>query len=217
MSNLLANPVNTFQSWYFTKMLGIVCDHRQTKMSGGDGNHNVEIANGQSMAGERMPNLRIVTSPIAKRQNNKRLFNLSWLFKMFLYSLAVKCSVCKFSNAYLRGKNLICRSISNMLVYPTAMMEILYPSVGIKDKSFHNKLIVKIYFAIKGTTVVAMLHHLIVLLALSVLRPYTCHFQKFGFAFFCRKIRRCLFGHNQLFGQPLTVTLRERKSLQISP
>ena len=207
MSGLLANPVHAFQSWNFSKVLGVVCDHRQTILSCGDSYHNIKIANGQSAVGKRLSNLCIVTNPVAKRQDCKRLFNLSWLFKMFLNSIAVKRPVCKLGNAYFRGKNLPCRCFINMNIYPTTMVEVFNPCISIKDITFHGRLIVKINFAIKRTAIVTMLHHLIVLFAFCILRPNASHFQKFGFTLFCLRLRHGFLGHNQLVSQPLAVGL----------
>ena len=75
----------------------------------------------------------------------------------------------------------------------------------------------KSYFTIKGTTIIAMLHHLIILLALSILRPDTFHLKKFSQGIVFSYVLLYLCGHNQLVSQPFPVTLRKRKPLQVSP
>lgn len=104
-----------------------------------------------------------------------------------------------------------------MLIYPTTMMEVFDPSVRIKNITFHICLIIKVYFTIKRTAIVSVLHHLIVLFTLRILRPYASHFQEFGFTLLCSQFWDTLLWHNQFPSQPLPVTLRERKPLQVSP
>ena len=77
-----------------------------------------------------------------------------------------------------------------------------------------NGQIIKVDFAVKRTTIITMLHHLIVLFSFFCFRPNTCQFKKFSLTFFCRKCCCLFFGHNQFVGQPLTIVLRERKPLQ---
>ena len=84
-------------------------------------------------------------------------------------------------------------------------------------ETLHKPLIIKIDFTIKRTTIIAMLQHLIVFLAIFRFRPNTSQTEKTSLTLFCRKFWLFVFGHNQLVGQPLTVALRERKPLQICP
>ncbi len=214
---LSLNPVNAVDARNLTEVLGIMGDNSQSKVAGCDSYHDVKISYNDTLAGERLSYLGIVTSPVAKWQDCKCLCNFLRLLKMTFYSLTVKSSISKFGNGNLRSKNLFGRCLCNMLVYTSAMAEVFNPSVRIKDVPFHNGLIIKSYLAVQGTAIVAMLHHLIILLTFSILRPDACQTQEASLALFSRKLRRSFFGHNQLIGQPLSITLRERKPLQICP
>lgn len=156
-------------------------------------------------------------SLIAKWQDSKFLCNFLRLLKMPFYSLTVKSTISKFGNGNLRSKNLFGRSLCNMLVYTSAMAEVFNPSVRIKDVPFHYGLIIKSYLAVQRTAIVTMLHHLIIFLTFSILRPDASQAQESSLALFCRKFRRSFFGHNQFIGQPLAIALRERKPLKICP
>ena len=100
---------------------------------------------------------------------------------------------------------------------PRVTTEILNPSIGVENETFHKPLIIQIDFTMKRTTIIAMLHHLIVLLAFFCFRPDASQTEETSLALFCRKFSLFVFRHNQLVGQPLTVALRERKALQICP
>ena len=203
------HPVNTLQTRNLTEMFSVVSDYCEAVMTGGNGYENIHIANDDSLASECMTNLCVITNPITKRKNSESPFYLLGFFKMLFDSLAVKSAVCKFGNTYLRGKYHISRSLCYMFSNPTTMAEIFNPSVGIKDIPIHKSSIAKIYFTIKRTTIVAMLHHLIVFFSLLRFRPNACHFQELGFSLFCRKFRCRFLRHNQFICQPFTVALRE--------
>ena len=164
-----------------------------------------------------MTNLCIVTNPVANRQNCESFFDFLWLLEAFFYSLAVKGTVCKFSNTNFRSIDLFGRCVCNMFLYATTAMEILNPRVSIKEVAFHKLLIIKVNITVSGTAIITMFHHLIMLLSFGSLRPNARQTKKPGFAFFRCKFRRGLFGHNQLVCQPLSLTLRKRESLQVSP
>jgi len=144
-------------------MFGVMSDYSEPIMSGGNCNENVHIANNDSFAGECMTNLCIIMRPVTQRKNSKSPFYLLGLFEMFFDRLTVKSTICKFCNIYLRGKYFISRSLFYMSINTSTMAEIFNPSVSIKNKSFHNLSIVKSYITIKRTTIIAMLHHLIIL------------------------------------------------------
>ena len=125
MKKLSIHPVNTLYSGYLTEMLGVVCNHRQPMIAGGNSNENIKVTNLQALASERMANFCIVAHPVFDYWKDcKRFLNLFRLFEMFLNGITVKCSVCKFGNAYLRGINLLCRCFVNMFIYPTSMVEV---------------------------------------------------------------------------------------------
>ena len=65
-------------------------------------------------------------------------------------------------------------------------------------------------------SIIAMLHHLIVLLAFFCFRPDASQTEETSLTLFCRKFSLFVFRHNQLVDQPLTVALRERKADGIS-
>ena len=84
---------------------------------------------------------------------------------MFFYGLTMKRTISKFGDTYFRGIDLFCWSFCDMLFYSTTTTEILNPSIGVENETFHKPLIIQIDFTMKRTTIIAMLHHLIVLLA----------------------------------------------------
>ena len=191
-------------------MLDIVCNNRQTIMTCRNGNQNIKVANSQSLASECMANIGIITSPVFNDWKNLEVLSYHlWFSQVFLYVLAMQSTVCEFCYRNLGSENLVLLDLRDMRSNTTTVMEILNPSVRIKDISFHNLSIVKINFTIKGTTIVAMLHCLVILLALSILRPYPFHLKEFrqGIVFSCVLLYLCR--HNQLVCQPLTVFLRE--------
>ena len=67
MKKLTLNPVNTRYARNLTEMLGVVCHYCQSKMAGGDGYHDVKIANNDTLTGESLSYLSIVMRPVAKR------------------------------------------------------------------------------------------------------------------------------------------------------
>ncbi len=186
-------------------------------MTGCNGNKNVEITNNDPFTGESLTHLSIIPSPITKGQNSKGLFNLPWFLQMLFHGLTMKRTIGKLGDTYLRGIDLFCWSFCDMPFYSTTTTEILNPRVGVENETLHKPLIIKIDFTIKRTTIIAMLQHLIVFLAIFRFRPNTSQTEKTSLTLFCRKFWLFVFGHNQLVGQPLTVALRERKTLQICP
>ena len=67
---------------------------------------------------------------------------------MLFNSFTIKGTECKFSNAYFRGKNLVGRSLCDMLINPASMVEVFNPSVSVKNITFHKTLIVKVNLTI---------------------------------------------------------------------
>ena len=128
----------------------------------------------------------------------------------------MKRTIGKLGDTYLRGIDLFCWSFCDMPFYSTTTTEILNPRVGVENETLHKPLIIKIDFTIKRTTIIAMLQHLIVFLAIFRFRPNTSQTEKTSLTLFCRKFWLFVFGHNQLVDQPLTVALRERKTLETS-
>ncbi len=168
-------PVHTLYARHLAKVLGVMRDNRQTIMTGDNSNENVKVTHSQSLTGKTLTDFRIITHPISKWQDCKRRFYLFRLLQMLFYRIAMKSTVCKFGNAYLRCKDLFSRCYSNMLIYTTAMAEKFNPCVGVKNETFHKPLIIKVDFTVKRTPIVAMLHHLVVLLSLFCFRPNTSH------------------------------------------
>ncbi len=204
-------------------MLDVMCDDCQTIVQSGSCNEDVQVTNNQALTGKSLPNFRISLSPpFIDGQDSKRFFNHFWLLQMLFNSTAMKSAIGEFCYTDLGRKDMLCRSFGNMFVYASAMMEILYPRVSIKNIAFHKSLIVKVYVTAKWSTIVAMLHHLIVFLTFLGFRPDTSHTKELCFPLlgsslfgFCRS---CLFSrHNQFACQPFTIALRKRKPLQISP
>lgn len=218
MYGLLINPVHALDARHFAKMLGVMCDNGQAKSTGCNTNDDVEIANSKSLAGKTMSNLCIVCYPVFyDGQHFERIFYLLWLPHVFLHIATVQRSVCEFCNAYLRGINVFWRYFRNMCANSATMVEVLNPSVGVKNVSYHNRLIIKIDLS-DGHIVVTMFHHLIIRLSLFRLRPYPFQFKKTSLSLlWCKGVGLIISWHNQLVSQPLTIVLRERKSLQISP
>ena len=192
-------------------------DNGQAIMAGSDSNENVKVAYSQALFGEALTDFSVITYPISKWQYRKCRFYLFRLLQMLFYSGTMKRSISEFGKAYFRCKNLLSRCFCNMLIYTTTMSEKFNPSIRVKNKPFHKFLIIKVDFTVKRTTIITMLHHLIVLFSFFCFRPNTCQFKKFSLTFFCRKCCCLFFGHNQFVGQPLTIVFRERKSLQICP
>ena len=194
---------------YLAEMLGIMGDYGQPKMTSSNGYKNIEVANNNTLTCERLTNFSIIAHPITKREDGKSLFNFFRFLKVSLYGFAVESSISEFRNTYLRCKYLIGRCLGNMFVHSTTMTKVFNPGIGIKNKSFHNNsLIVKVEFTICRATIIAMLHHLIILFAFSI-RPTACQTKETSFALFSSKFGSRFFWHNQLICQPLTITLRE--------
>ncbi len=217
MYGLLINPVHTLDARHFAKMLGVMCDNGQTVVACCDCNENVKIPNSQSLTGKTLSDFSILTRPVTKWQDGKCVFNLCRLFQMLLNVIAMKSTVCKLRNAYLGSKDLFSWCYGNMIINPTAMAEEFNPCISVKNETFHKPLIVKVDFTVKRTSIIAMLHHLVVCFTFFRFRPNAGHLQELCLPLFCRKFCRLFFWHNQLICQPLTITLRERKPLQISP
>ena len=209
MQCLFLHPVNALYVRHLTKMLGVMRYHLQTIMTSSNGYQDIKVANNNTLTCKSMANLCIVAHPVAKRKHSKRFFNLFRLFKVFFNSTAVKSTIRKFSNTYLGCIDFICRCFCNVFIDSTTMVEVFNPCIGIKNVAFHKLLIVKVNFSVKRTTIIAMLHHLIILFAFSIVRPDTSQTQETGFTLFCRKFRRSFFRQHQFVGQPLTVGLRE--------
>lgn len=217
------NPVHTLNAWHFAKVLHVVSDYCQPIMAGSNGNEDVEIASSQALTGKSVTNISItLRPPFYNGQYGKRFFNLFRFFQMFFNSFTVKSTVSKFCNTCLRSKDLFSWGIGNVPIYTSTMVKILNPRICVENVTFHKALIIKIDITVKRLAIVTMLHHLIILFSFFSLRPNASHTKELRLSFFCRKFflffsHCCLCGHNQLVGQPLTVTLRERKSLQIGP
>jgi len=213
MDRLLINPVHTLDARYFTKMLSVMCDNGQTVLTCCDSNENVKIANPQSLTSKALSDFSILTRPVTKRQNSKGVFNFYGLLQMFLNVIAMKSTIGKLRNAYLGSKYLLGRCYGNMLIDPTAMAEEFNPCIRVKNETFYKQLIVKVYFTVKRTFIITMLHHLVVSFTFFRFRPNASHLQELCFPFFSRKFYSFFFMHNQLISQPLAITRRERKSL----
>ena len=119
-------------------MLGVVRNHRQFIMAGGDGNKNIKVTNCHSLASECMANLCIVTSPVFDDWKNLEVFSYHlWFSQVFLNVLAMQSTICEFSYRNLGSKNLVLLYLRNMRSNTTTMMEILNPSIRIDNKPFH--------------------------------------------------------------------------------
>ena len=69
-------PVHTLYAWHLAKVLGVVCDNRQTIMTGGNSNENVKVTHSQSLTGKALTDFGIITHPISKWQDCKGRFYL---------------------------------------------------------------------------------------------------------------------------------------------
>ena len=217
------NPIHTSYSRHFAKMLDVMCDDSQAIVPSGNGNKNVQVTNNQALTGKSLPDFSISLSPpFINRQYSKRLFYHFRLLQMLCNCTTMKSTISELRNTDLRRKDLLSRRFGNMLIYASTMMEILYPRVCIKNIAFHISLIIKVYFTAERTTIVAMLHHLIVFLTFLGFRPDTSHTKELSFPFFCSSLfslsgSRLFSWHDQFACQPFTIALGKRKPLQISP
>ena len=188
-------------------MFDVVSDNGQTKLASSCSNHNIKVTYGQAFTDKVLTNFCIVANPITKREYGESLFYLLWLLEMTFHCLAVKGTICKFRNGDFRGENLIGRRFCNMLVNPTTMPKEFNPCISIKNKTFHNGLIIKVNITVGWTTVVAVLHHLIILFSLRI-RPTSSQTEEISFALFCCQFGSAIFWHNQFVGKPFTFALR---------
>ena len=216
--NSCLDPIYALQTWYLAEVLGVVSDHSQTMMASGNRYEYVKLSDSQSLTGKNMTNLCISCSPIIDDWKNTEIsFYKAWFFHVFFYILTMQSSIGEFCNCHFRSKDFLLRRLRDMCPNTTTLMKIFNPRICIKNITFHSRLIIKVYFTIKRTTIVAMYHHLIVLFSFLRFRPDSFHFQKLReILIFCG--RRCLLSwHYQFVSQPLAITLREGKALQVSP
>ena len=214
--DILFHPINTMYSWHFFKMLDVMSDNCQSPLTSSSTNDNIKIAYNKAFTDKALTYFCISANPILKWENGKSVFNHLRLFQMLIHSLAVKSTVCKFSNGYLGSKDLIRWRFCNVLIYSSTMVEKFNPGVSIKNIAFHNYLIIKVYVTVGQMVVIAVLHHLIILFAFCI-TPTTCQAEESRLALFCRHVQIYIYWHNQLVGQPLTITLRKVKPLQVCP
>ena len=210
MRTLAVNPVNTMYARYLTEMLGVMGNYGQPKMTSSNSYKNIELANSQTLGCKSVTYFNVIVNPIFYNGKNlKVLLNDLRFSKMLLDILTMYGPISKFRNRDFRSKDFILGCLRNMCPHTTALVEKFNPRVRVNNKTFHSGLIIKVYFTVKWTTIIAMLHHLVVFFALSILRPNAFHLQKL----FQRLVLRCDFfilsRHNQLICQPLTITLRE--------
>ena len=114
-----------------------MCNQRQSMMAGGNGYENIHIANNNSFAGECMANLSIVTSPVIDDWKNLKVLSYHlWFSQVFFYVLTMQSTVRSLCYRNLGSENLVLWNLRNMRSNTTTMMEILNPSVRIKDIAF---------------------------------------------------------------------------------
>ncbi len=221
MNKLSLHPVHTLNAGHIAKVLHVVGDYCQTIVPGSNSNENVKITSFQTLLCKGLANIHIVVNPSFRNRKHLEIFLYNVRFFHVLLNITTMYgTVCKFCYRNFGSKYFLFCSLRDVNTYSTAMMEIFNPSIGIKNISFHKTLIVIVKLTVKRTTIVTMLHHLIILFTFFRFRPYSLHFKESGHIIIFLGSISCFgffFRHNQLVCQPLTVTLRKRKPLQIRP
>lgn len=137
---------------------------------------------------------------------------------MSLHTFAAQRSISELSDRDLGRKNLRGGDFCYMPGNSTPAMEELYPCISVKNIAFHNCILIRDWKSSVGwPSVIAMLHHIIVLFTFWCLRPRSCQLEELSLAILCRGSVSRRRRHDKLVSQPLFITLRERKTLEIAP
>ena len=171
---------------------------------------NIKLTDSQALGGKSVSYFNVIVNPIFYYRKNLKvlLYNLRFS-KMLLNILTMHSSISKLCNRDFRSIYLVLGRLQNMYPNTTALVEELNPRVRVNNKAFHIWLILKVYLTIKRSSIVAMFHHLIILFALSILRPNAFHLKEFSQRFIFNCTLLSFSRHNQLICQPLTIALRE--------